>query len=225
MNREQIKNAKLVDCSENPAIRMSDDGNMLNHSGITLVGGLDISYPTWSDTVACGCLVVYNPQTKSIVYQNIIDDVVTMPYIPGYLAYRELPVFQKLIHALRQENPDMMPQILLVDGNGTNHPNHFGSACTIGLDIDIPTIGVSKNPFCGEIFRRQDADPVPLTEENAFDACWDLPDVRKRLGDCVCFSGICESNRIDQNHALWRVHWHDCVQGRNHKAHLCIRRT
>lgn len=36
-------------------------------------------------------------------------------------------------------------QILLVDGNGLLHARQFGSACHIGVEYDIPTIGVAKN--------------------------------------------------------------------------------
>ena len=119
------------------------------------MGGVDISYPTWSDSLACGCLVVYNTRMRSLVYQDTIDAEVSVPYIPGFLAYREMSVYRQLLSNLRTSHPECMPQVLLVDGQGRLHPRHFGSACALGLEVDIPTIGVGKNPFCGESFCRQ----------------------------------------------------------------------
>ena len=174
-----------------------------------LVGGLDISYSTWDHSLACGCLVVYNIQTKTVVYQQLIEETVTIPYIPGFLGYREFPVFQKLFHNLRQDHPEFFPHILLVDGQGTYHPRHFGSACAIGLELDIPTIGVAKNPFCGPIFERDEVDHQTIQNDDEVDVCWNLSEFQTRLHDGVRHSSDGHFNSIDKSHALWRVHWED----------------
>lgn len=36
---------------------------------------------------------------------------------------------------------------MLVDGNGIFHTREFGSASHIGVEFNIPTIGVGKNVF------------------------------------------------------------------------------
>ena len=41
----------------------------------------------------------------------------------------------------------MWPQVLMVDGNGLLHTREFGCACHIGVQFNIPTVGVAKNPF------------------------------------------------------------------------------
>ena len=38
-----------------------------------------------------------------------------------------------------------VPDVVLVDGNGTMHPRRFGIACRVGVVADVPAIGVSKN--------------------------------------------------------------------------------
>jgi endonuclease V len=52
---------------------------------------------------------------------------------------------QQLILQLKTTRPDLMPQVLFVDGNGTLHPHRFGSACHIGVLENISTIGIAKN--------------------------------------------------------------------------------
>ena len=72
----------------------------------------------------------------------MVDTEVSVPYTPGFLAYREMSVYRQLLSNLRMSHPEYMPQVLLVDGHGRLHPRHFGSACSLGLEVDIPKIGV-----------------------------------------------------------------------------------
>ncbi len=45
----------------------------------------------------------------------------TMPYIPGYLAFREVPALLDLVEHVRTNKPEFLPQVILVDGNGILH--------------------------------------------------------------------------------------------------------
>ena len=65
-----------------------------------------------------------------------------VPYIPGFLAFREVPHVMKLLK--RNKVPI---ECILVDGNGILHNNGCGFASYLGVLINIPTIGVSKKFF------------------------------------------------------------------------------
>ena len=41
----------------------------------------------------------------------------------------------------------MFPELLLVDGNGILHTRNFGAASHVGVQFDVPTIGVGKTIF------------------------------------------------------------------------------
>ncbi|XP_043855244.1 endonuclease V isoform X3 [Dromiciops gliroides] len=68
----------------------------------------------------------------------------TAPYVSGFLAFREVPFLVDAIQRLQKKDPSLMPQVLLVDGNGVLHHRGFGVACHIGIITDLPCIGVAK---------------------------------------------------------------------------------
>lgn len=69
---------------------------------------------------------------------------IEFPYIPTYLAFRELPAIRPAVEGLRTR-----PEVLFVDGHGRLHPLGFGFACYAGVAFDLPTVGVAKHPLVG----------------------------------------------------------------------------
>lgn len=57
------------------------------------VGGVDISFSKEDSSVACGCLVVLELNTLQLVYHDLSMLRVEVPYVPGFLAFREVIVF------------------------------------------------------------------------------------------------------------------------------------
>ncbi|KAJ1899198.1 hypothetical protein LPJ66_002264 [Kickxella alabastrina] len=113
--------------------------------GLTLIGGVDISYPRNTTSTAIVALTVLSYPSLTQLYLQTHQIPITEPYISGFLAFRESPAYLAAFASLRTNNPELWPQVVLVDGNGTLHPRRFGSACHLGVELDIPTIGVAKN--------------------------------------------------------------------------------
>ena len=127
---------------------------------------------------------MYNTHSKTLVYKDLIDTIVSVPYIPGFLAYREMSVYRQLLLNLRTTHPECTPQLLLVDGHGRLHPRHLGSACSLGLEVDIPTIGIGKNPFCGESFPRK-VLPSASDHSEGIDVCCDTHLFKKHIAESI----------------------------------------
>jgi deoxyribonuclease V len=68
-----------------------------------------------------------------------------LPYVPGFLSFREGAPAIGAVRGL-----GIKPTLLFVDGCGINHPRMAGLACFIGVILNIPTVGISKNVLCGE---------------------------------------------------------------------------
>lgn len=71
---------------------------------------------------------------------------VDVPYVPGLLAFRELPVLEALWSELDRE-----VDLLLVDGGGKIHPRRIGSASHAGVLLEVPSVGVTKSLLLGEV--------------------------------------------------------------------------
>lgn len=91
-----------------------------------------------------------SPQEKTLVQemketQLKLREKVTLPYIPGYLAFREVPNICKAYEKLSQK-----PDILMVDGHGIMHPRRLGIASHLGVLLGVPTCGVAKKKLVGK---------------------------------------------------------------------------
>lgn len=69
----------------------------------------------------------------------------SFPYVPGLLSFREVPPALEALRGL-----SIVPDLLLVDGQGIAHPRRLGVASHLGLLCDIPSIGVAKSRLIGE---------------------------------------------------------------------------
>ncbi|KAF8822474.1 putative Endonuclease V, partial [Cardiosporidium cionae] len=116
-----------------------DESRQLNR-----IGGLDISPIQGYPEKVVATLSILDFRTLKVL-RNVTEIFdCKVPYIPSFLGAREGPIFAHLIHILKEEHLDLLPQVLIVDGNGMYHTRGFGSACYVGVKTDIPTIGVAK---------------------------------------------------------------------------------
>ena len=111
---------------------------------IKRIGGVDCSY--LGDEYIIAGLVVFEYNTLKPFYRTFEVQKLTFPYIPGLLAYREAEAEVKAI-----EGAKVKPDVIMIDGFGTNHPRRCGIATKVGIDLDMATIGVGKSFLCGEI--------------------------------------------------------------------------
>ncbi|KAI8080397.1 endonuclease V-domain-containing protein [Thamnidium elegans] len=115
-----------------------------NLQEIKYIAGVDLSFPPGDEENAVACLVVLSMPDLKIVYKQFLETKLYLPYIPGFLAFREVEPLLKLIKELKINQPEFYPQVILVDGNGLLHPRQFGIASHLGVLSDLPTIGIAK---------------------------------------------------------------------------------
>ncbi|GAB2250823.1 hypothetical protein Droror1_Dr00017073 [Drosera rotundifolia] len=136
------------------------------------VGGVDVSFSKEDSAVACGCIVVLDVEAVEVVYEDYCVTRLEVPYVAGFLAFREVPVLLGLLQKMKTDSNPFYPQLLMVDGNGLLHPRGFGLACHLGVLADIPTIGVGKNLHHTEGLTR-----INVGELLQHDSCSELVDL------------------------------------------------
>lgn len=122
--------------------------------------GVDLAYWT-EETVeyAVCCIVVLEQETMKVLESKYTFGKVEVPYIPGCLAFRELPLILETAQKL-----EIQPDLYMFDGNGYLHPRHMGIATHASFYLNKPTIGVAKSYYKIENARYQE----PPNEKNAY---------------------------------------------------------
>jgi deoxyribonuclease V len=135
LDPEQVMS--IQNTGRNQIIRQDDFEN------IKWVAGLDVGYKKkhWS----YGAAVLYDFPILESVESTRLQLPTMFPYLPGALAFREIPV---LLEALR--GLPTVPDLLLCDAHGIAHPRRFGLASHLGLLMDCAAIGCAKNRLIGE---------------------------------------------------------------------------
>jgi endonuclease V len=111
-------------------------------------GGVDVSFSDEDADLAVAVYVVLDETTTSVVYKSSELFRITVPYIPSFLAFREIDPLVRLIRQQMLTHPNLTPRAILVDGNGILHTRKAGLACFLGVRTGIPTIGIGKTLFC-----------------------------------------------------------------------------
>lgn len=114
-----------------------------------LIGGADVGFEQGGEVTRAAMVLLKYPSLELVEYQ-VARIATTMPYIPGFLSFRETPALMAAWQQLSQK-----PDLLFVDGHGISHPRRLGVASHFGLLADVPTIGVAKKRLCGKF------EPLP----------------------------------------------------------------
>ena len=111
---------------------------------IKTVAGIDLAY--WKDEndneQAVCCIVIIDYNTHEVIEKKHFGGKIDVPYMPGFLAFRELPLILETVKLL-----DNIPDIYVFDGNGYLHPRHMGIASHASFYLDRPTFGIAKTYF------------------------------------------------------------------------------
>ena len=108
------------------------------------VAGVDVGFEDGGQTTRAAVVLLSFPDL-ALVTSRIARRPTSFPYVPGLLAFRELPAILEALASL-----DARPDLILCDGHGRIHPRRFGLACHLGVATDIPTIGVGKSHYLGQ---------------------------------------------------------------------------
>lgn len=114
-------------------------------------------------------------------FDGTLRDIVTIcgpagaAYEPGLLALREGPLLEEAVRRL-----PAVPEVLLVNATGRDHPRRAGLALHLGARCDLPTIGVTTRPLVAEGAWPGDVAGAtsPLMIGDEIVSCW----VRTRAG-------------------------------------------
>jgi deoxyribonuclease V len=133
-------------------------------------------------------------RADDVLAQTVAAERVPAPYTPGLLALREGPALAKAVLAL-----ELLPDVLLVDATGIDHPRRAGLAVHLGAVTGIATVGVTQRPLVA-------SGPLPELRRGAMTPL--------RVEDRVVGFWICTKTgaRPVVAHAGWRTSAETAVQ-------------
>ena len=135
-----------------------------------VIGGVDVSYlgaerngqPVREATAA---YVLVDAMRGELIWHCVVRHRAAFPYIPGFLAFRELPVLERLVTEVRQQG--RLAELTLVDGSGILHPRRCGIATMLGVLMKMATVGVTKRSLCGTPVAPVTGPlPVPIVQDD-----------------------------------------------------------
>jgi deoxyribonuclease V len=110
---------------------------------LRLIAGCDSSF-IGEDTILSVFVLLSYPDLE-VLEKVWHHGPVELPYIPGFLAFREAPNLLEAYKKLQQK-----PDLIMVDGHGISHPRRLGIATHLGIHLDKPTMGVAKKVLVGK---------------------------------------------------------------------------
>ncbi len=114
---------------------------------VRYIGGMDLTFKSLREnpTEALVSLVVVDLHSLKPVDVVVKQTRVDFPYIPTFLAFRELPALLEVYKAAK-----VKPEVYFVDGQGKIHPRRCGIASHFGVETGEVAVGVAKSHLYGK---------------------------------------------------------------------------
>lgn len=145
----KISGLHTLDLSSGEARRLQGElaprvveGPTLDLSRVRYVAGADVS--TQGERGYATVAVLTFPELEVVEVQGY-EGPLSFPYVPGLLAFREIPL---VVAALREVESEV--DALILDAHGLAHPRGMGLASHLGLFLDVPTLGCAKTRLVGK---------------------------------------------------------------------------
>ncbi len=138
ITHEELEAPKIFERMREAQNRMREKIVVEEPEDVELAAGVDVSY--WDD-FGVGAAVVVDRNGR-VVETRTWTGSVLFPYVPTYLAFREMPFVWNALKGVEFD-------VVLVDGHGWIHPRRMGEATHFGVVLDILTVGVAKSHLVG----------------------------------------------------------------------------
>lgn len=136
---------------------------------IDFLAGCDVTFlDVWkTPTIGIACVKILSFPEMKEQSEAIAEEQITFPYIPGLLAYRELPAlisaYKKLDARFRLGSH--LRTIFIIDGQGIAHYRGLGIASHFGVETGEITIGCAKSRLYGRFVMPE--VPMALSRKSA----------------------------------------------------------
>ena len=117
-------------------------GPPLDLQTVRHVAGADVS--TQGDRAYATVAVLSFPDLSVVEVQGF-EAPLEFPYVPGLLAFREIP---SVAGALRKVETPV--DAVIFDAQGLAHPRRMGLASHLGLFLEVPGVGCAKSRLVGD---------------------------------------------------------------------------
>lgn len=105
------------------------------------IAGCDISFARGNSAFAACAVLDY--KSLEVLERKVVRVRLRCPYIPTFLAFREIEGMLKAVEGLHAD-------VYMVGAQGLAHPRRAGLACHLGVVLKKPALGVAKSRLCGE---------------------------------------------------------------------------
>ena len=110
---------------------------------VRTIAGADVAFPDRSTVLAAVAVMTY-PDLE-VVEARVLASRCNFPYVPGLLAFREVPGLLAVLETLTTR-----VDVLMCDAQGLAHPRGMGLAAHVGILVDVPVVGCAKSRLYGE---------------------------------------------------------------------------